>query len=209
MIFKDDTNFSSVLSIAAIARERLLVGTARNAMMRVFDLRIPGGRVYDYVNANPKIAHQVAESKRRANLSKVGESVWQPGCNIFLFDRRFHYGTSESFRTRQSPVYAISSPASWAPTVFVGLEGCVVQLDITDITERRPGSEGPANCRRDYQGAIHNASTGTIYKDVLSLGMHEHTENFASRLHYQLHPGRTSAQEAHLDERWRKVQRNE
>ena len=202
----DPTGFDSIFSIATIARERLVVGTSSHSLLKIFDLRMAGGRVYDYLDANPTSASRVRASKRAANFPKAPPGLWQPGCNVFLDNRSGrHNSFYKASRRKNSPVYALSSPAPWSPTIFAGLEGGLTQLDVVSTSDRHPDPTYSGQIEREWSGENHVSRTRNSTRDHVSLTMHEQTENFTTRLHYQERPGKYSAQQAHLDDRWRRI----
>jgi WD40 repeat protein len=130
-------DFNPVYSLAPVGRERIVYGLGRHSLLSFRDLRIPGGRQYHY--ADP--ARLSCANSTIANAS---------GWNMFLFptswsrrrqqDRSarqgWHFNVSD--RWARSAVYSLSSPAAHSPTLYAGVAGRVVQLDLAAPLDAHP-----------------------------------------------------------------------
>lgn len=109
-VFRDPVDtFSPVYSLLPIGTERFVAGGARHSILKVFDLRMPGGKLY-----------HASKHKRRD---------W----NVFLRPKDNH-----SRRVTESPVYALSRPSQCSPTFFAGVESTVLQFDMVSIMDEYP-----------------------------------------------------------------------
>ena len=142
--FTDDCDDGQVLSIVPIGHERFLAGSHQNGCLKAFDLRMPGGRMYSYINATrpANSKHNIAASHPRLTaingIHNAVENVVQRQINTFLAvhvqpPHRRGQPVSRSRETRlpryRGPVYSLSSPSPSSPTIFAGIENDVLQLD--------------------------------------------------------------------------------
>ncbi|KAL8793585.1 MAG: hypothetical protein Q9195_003848 [Heterodermia aff. obscurata] len=122
--FVDIIDNAAIYSLLVFGRERFIAGSSEYAQLKVFDLRMPGGRMYDYADAIPS-----------------SSSPSSSNCNIYLL----HPPTSRRPtinrpipRHAKSPIYSLSAPSPISPTFYAGLENGVIQLDAVSIFDRCP-----------------------------------------------------------------------
>ena len=123
--------------------------------------------------------------------------------NIFLTDRGPNSGKRpDTQRIAVSPVYSLSSPSLHSPTIYAGVEGQVIQLDMTSVYDRFP----------DPIFEFGLKETGWKHKDavlkwdplgeVMCLAMYEQVRGPVS-LKQQAIVGEPGAEIPGWDERWR------
>ena len=109
-VFRDPVDtFSPIYSLLSIGTERFVAGGARHSIIKVFDLRMPGGK--HYYEAKP------------------GHRGW----NVFLRPKE-----TPSRRVTESPVYALSRTSQCSPTFFAGVESTVLQIDMVSVMDNHP-----------------------------------------------------------------------
>ncbi|KAK7553696.1 hypothetical protein IWX49DRAFT_222507 [Phyllosticta citricarpa] len=120
----DTTEDGAVYSILPKARERLLVGGSKHCLLKFYDLRVSGGRAYHYSDIE--------------NVGKGGEakSSGDSGWDLFLHPR--NESSSRRNRSVGSPVYSLTSPSPYSPSIFAGLEDHALQVDLTSIHDPYP-----------------------------------------------------------------------
>ena len=146
-IFEDTVDNSAIYSLLAFGRERFVAGASRHCMLKVFDLRMPGGKMYHYTDALTHVGIQ----DRSKGLLDDNTAKWKATTNYHpkeLRDRSHNYNMylgsnpNESRplpRTRaDSPVYSLSAPSPCSPWFYAGIENAVVQLDVVSARDMHP-----------------------------------------------------------------------
>lgn len=132
--------FSPIYSLLPIGTERFVAGGARHSIIKIFDLRMQGGKLYHSAGVGPCSG----ASENRPRNFKSGR--WLSCCehhydskyrrrdwNVFLRPR-----DNTIRRASESPVYALSRPSQCSPTFFAGVESTVLQFDMVSIMDEYP-----------------------------------------------------------------------
>ena len=155
--YVDGVDDGQILSLLPIGQERFLAGSHHNACLKTYDLRMPGARVYSYLDAVTPYGKlpasqeilQVADTDAEAPRKYLSPSLRQRDINIFLSlhvppTRRLWQPLPKHPDARlpryRGSVYSLSAPSPLSPTVFAGIENHVVQLDFKstdDVTGTR------------------------------------------------------------------------
>lgn len=140
-VFRDPVDtFSPIYSLLPIGTERFVAGGARHSIIKVFDLRMPGGKLYHA--ADPEPCSGTSENRPRSFKSEKRLSCCEHhydskhkrrGWNVFL---RPNDNTNR--RVTESPVYTLSRPSQCSPTFFAGVESTVLQIDMVSIMDEHP-----------------------------------------------------------------------
>ncbi|MCJ1244057.1 hypothetical protein MMC30_001254 [Trapelia coarctata] len=193
-------SYSAIYSLLPIGHERIIAGSARHSVIKVFDLRMTGGRVYFAANTEARKV-QTAYSAGCTCSSKfcccaclVKSKPNQGNYNVFL---------QKQSRGRESPVYALTSGAAYSPRIYAGLEGKVMQLDIVSMIDQFPDQAFGGN------KWVGSWPRGTRLKErydpdrkVQSLAALEQTTTGAMKIRNQVEVGKRGASLAGWDERW-------
>ncbi|KAI9846229.1 MAG: hypothetical protein M1837_004218 [Sclerophora amabilis] len=150
--------FTPIYSLAAIGRERFVAGAARHSSMKIFDLRMAGGRAYSYIDgqvcsssnqAPPNsFAHHAKDETRESRAYRrrwPASAVRRNDCTVFVSpkDEDPRFFVEPRFRTRsrriESPIYSLSSPAASSQSLYVGMEETVVQFDVVSCADQVRG----------------------------------------------------------------------
>ena len=140
--YVDTVDDGQVLSLLTVGHERFLAGSSQNGCLRTFDLRIPGARVYSYLNARSPLP---TDSSKKATPQKdfnifltpainYGERMWEP------LPRR----GQKSAQGYRGSVYSLSSPSPSSPTIYAGIANHVLQVDFVatdDVRNHKTDSE--------------------------------------------------------------------
>lgn len=139
-IFMDMAENSAIYSLLPLGRERFIAGASRYAMLKIFDLRMSGGKMYyssDLDPCHPNPSLEVAS----ADACQSGQQC----CDYHLRTKgiRSNYNMYiDVDRTRshrsETPVYSLSAPSPFSPTFYAGIEGSVVQFDVVSVLDRQP-----------------------------------------------------------------------
>ena len=192
--------YSAIYSLLPIGRERIVAGSARHSVMKVFDLRMTGGRVY--YTTNPEACKtQTASRPGCTCLSKRGCCVClvkskpnQGNYNVFL---------QKQFRGLESPVYALASGAACSPRIYAGLEGKVMQIDIVSMMDRFPDQAfGGSKWVGSWPRAIRLMERYDPDRKALRLAALEQTATGDMKIRNQVEVGKKGGCLAGWDERW-------
>lgn len=136
--------FSAIYSLASFGRERFIAGGARHSLLKIFDLRMPGGKLYYATDLDPCSSHSKGRQMECfANVKQYpiccqyhyDARYNRPNTNVFLSEFK---GSNYHRRQQDSPVYSLSSPSPCSPTFFAGVEGKILQIDVVSIMDRHP-----------------------------------------------------------------------
>lgn len=205
----------AIYSLQTLGRERLAVGNSQHSVVKFFDLRVSGGRAYDYTKiraTKPRVP-----PRQNENELDVGSGDW----NLFLGPRaqepfgwggfssrrtyrHRHYWRREDQRAADSPIYSLRSPSPCSPSLFAGLEGRIVQIDFTSTTDRYPDPIFEDSLFIDrHEGCVNGFMTWNRRGEVIDLAMYEHNPTGAVHLKKQAPVGDEDSGISGLDPRWR------
>jgi hypothetical protein len=164
MAFVDPTDDGAVYSLLPHGQEKLIVGTSRHTLLKVFDMRL-GAKAYSYLDASS--SSQAVTSSRQGHPYQD----W----NLFLKPNSATYsgrggGNNWARRSAESSIYSLASPSLQSPFVFAGVENAVVELALTSVKDRMPDATffsrvGPDQLKRRLFGSED--------KEVLDLAMYD------------------------------------
>ena len=147
--FVDIIDNSAIYSLLAFGRERFVAGASKHKLLKVFDLRMSGGKAYHYINAIPDAASHtpnrpISSSKaQKVSYSnqphRVGPKHPRNDYSLFLepLGERSVYHRRHA-REDDSPVYSLSAPSPSSPNFYAGVENAVVQMDVVSTLDRHP-----------------------------------------------------------------------
>jgi hypothetical protein len=199
-VYHDPTDDAAIYSLLSRGRDRVVAGASRHGLLKMFDLRMSGGSIYDYAGAS------------ETNDSATGD--W----NVFINPRdRYVNSTwrgpnSWMRRSAEGSVYNLSSPSPTSPFIFAGVENAVVEFNFSSVLDKHPdpvflGSSTRMKGRRD------NTPSYLQHKqDILNLAMYSQGTDGSRegmKLRTQHSVQETLGQDvnpAGLDERWKENQ---
>ncbi|GME47113.1 F-box domain cyclin-like protein [Neofusicoccum parvum] len=204
----DPTDDGAVYALQIIARERLVVGSSRHSIVKFFDLRVAGGRAFHYAHVGAASESGCGHLPNGAHLDEDAEAGWHSryGWNLFLNPRNQsrHHQRRNDRRSINSPVYALTSPSPFSPSLFAGVENNVVQLDFTSIADQHPDSMFQHSLvRMSKNRAISVQKSWNPRGDILNLAAYEQSVKGAMRLRVQAGVGKYEGSLNGWDERWR------
>lgn len=133
-LFMDPVDNSAIYSLLPFGRERFAAGASRHAMIKIFDLRMPGGKMYHASNLVP--------CDTWSPLKSTNIEACQPHrqcCDYHFQAKEIRSNYNLYLRTRSdSPVYSLSSPSPFSPTFYAGIEGAVAQFDVLSALDPYP-----------------------------------------------------------------------
>lgn len=138
----DGVDDGQILSLLPIGHEKFLAGSHHNAILRTFDLRMPGARSYSYLDATALPDPMPNKHTRSVVLDGQAKMPSISRCereiNIFLSlhipsTRRLWQPLPRRADSRlpryRGSIYSLSAPSPSSPSVFAGIENYVIQLD--------------------------------------------------------------------------------
>jgi WD40 repeat protein len=195
----DPVDDGAIYSLQTLGRERLAAGSSRHSIIKFFDLRVAGGRVYHYTDL------ELSTSDRLQTLSVSASEPGRSDWNLFLNPRnqiqQSQRWRRSANRATESPVYSLSSPSPSSPSLFAGVEDNIVELDFVSMLDKHPDPIFARGLLRDTRGNINVARSWNPKSDVLNFAMVEHTKTM--RLRTQAGIGKYAGVLAGYDERWR------
>lgn len=173
-IFRDPVDtFSPVYSLLPVGTERFVAGGGRHSMIKVFDLRMPGDRLYYEGDHGPC---STAKNDRYVTpiLGKGGECCYR---HYEAKNRRRNWNLFLNIQDRSrrdSPVYALSRPSQSSTSFFAGIESHIVQFDMVSVMDKHPD---PIYGKGTIQREPHDNVVRDWDPDgeVLFLPMYEHS----------------------------------
>lgn len=205
--------FSSIYSLLPLGFGRFLAGSSNHSLLKVFDMRKLDGTQcrcgsLDHTSLQTQCNTADGSSPNQSrDKSRAEPRSW----NVFLTDISSNPNTRGNLQSMPiSPVYSLSSPSACSPTIFAGIEGQVIQLDITSVYDRFPDpiyNLGPMPARqnntpRNFLKAV--ASKWDPHAEVLCLAMYDQVVG-QPILKHQAAIGKPGDEIPGLDERWKHV----
>ncbi|MCJ1470014.1 hypothetical protein MMC07_008659, partial [Pseudocyphellaria aurata] len=178
-VFSDVIDASSaVYSLSLFGRERFIVGSSQNCLIKIFDLRLPGGKMYYAADLDPCSS----DPPRGPGMTSVTCCQYHchskdkcRDCSIFLHPRHVR-GGQISRREGMSPVYSLSSPSPFSPTFFAGIEGKVLEVDVVSVMDHHPDPIFRSGPKRTGNRALDLRRKWDPRSEVLSLPLYEQLE---------------------------------
>jgi hypothetical protein len=133
----DSVDDASIYSIATKGSNYLIAGSSRYSLLKMFDIRMDG----------PRSSHITPKNGEESGVRRHTDSDDPSGWSVYVHQNKDPRPTGRrrsigSFvreaRAALSPIYSVSSPAPFSPTLYVGLEEQVAQIDIVDCYEKHP-----------------------------------------------------------------------
>ncbi|GAB7340501.1 hypothetical protein MBLNU457_6923t1 [Dothideomycetes sp. NU457] len=135
-IYKDPTDDSAVYSLLARGRDKIIAGTSRHALLKVFDLRMSGASEYNFLDARkPEDGdnHDIGVADLDHPASTEGD--W----NVFLNPRGNNAQQGNwARRSAESPIYSLASPSLVSPYVYAGVENALVEFNFSAAADKYP-----------------------------------------------------------------------
>lgn len=186
-----------------------MAGVSRHCVVKVFDLRLPGGKVYYAADLDPCISNTNAPGSSVTPFRAVSpfccqyhrDARWnRRNYNLFLDPSREGRHGRRTYRKRDGPVYALSSPSPCSPTVFAGVERDVLELDVVSVMDRNSDL-----IYQDTRERIRNVKVAERWNPqsaVINMALYEHHRHGNVILHKQQDVDYAFGSRKGWDERW-------
>lgn len=208
-VYHDPTDDAAIYSLLSRGRDRVVAGTSRHSLLKIFDLRVTGASIYDSTGIS-------GTGVGERNGGATGD--W----NLFINPRdRYANETwrgpnSWIRRSAEGSVYSLSSPSPTSQFIFVGVENAVVEFNFSSVLDTHPDPIFTAGQDKRAPGAgRHKGQAKKIRpyfgnkNDILNLAMYSQGTDGskeAMKLRTQMSVDETFAQGRGLpglDERWK------
>jgi hypothetical protein len=133
----DPIDHSSVYSLLSKGRERIVAGASHNTLLKTFDLRMTGGRNYNYTSGIRDLSKRKLHDRTRHSGWSVFVHPNNPHENDQRQRHRF-WNSRIDLRALQSAVYSLSTPSEFSSTFYAGLMDRVVEFDVVDVFDGYP-----------------------------------------------------------------------
>ncbi|KAB8232192.1 F-box protein [Aspergillus alliaceus] len=142
--YEDPCDQNQIYCLLPFGHDRFLAGAGGDAVVKIFDLRMP--KTYSYTDARVSSVYQHNEPRPRPRVaerqSPLTNSISYPrkDLNIFLFyspplyinPMRRRFRASSPYR---GAIYSLSSPSPLSPTVYAGVTDGIVRLDFASTDD--------------------------------------------------------------------------
>ncbi|RDH33049.1 hypothetical protein BDQ94DRAFT_170730 [Aspergillus welwitschiae] len=144
--YRDTTDQNPIYCIHPFGHDRFVVGAGGDALVKIFDLRMPKHDTYSYRDARPsrtllKNSEPIVDSLSSLSLTPTNNSIAFPRKDISIFlsahppssrpqGRRRH-----NTRSYRGAIYSMTSPSSSSPTIYTGVADGVVRLDFASTDD--------------------------------------------------------------------------
>ncbi|KAL2822848.1 hypothetical protein BJX63DRAFT_116 [Aspergillus granulosus] len=211
--YVDMADLNPVYCIHPFGHDRFVLGAGGDAVVKIFDLRLPS--TYDYLSARPQpisrgpSTEKPFQAVRQTRLSKelslflsFNDLSSRNGRNHPRFPRRY-----------RGPIYTMSTPSLLSPTIYTGVAGGVIRLDFAS-TDDLTGSQQSWHSDRIELNLNHKANVeSSILSPVLDLSSYERPSSGDTRTCSKLrnqqpfeavdNASLVNEQETGWDRRWR------
>jgi hypothetical protein len=191
-------NDSPIYSLLTRGLERVLVGTGRHNLLKIFDLRM-GARCYDYLDAQ---THQQHDETNFSTANKTFGSSDGGSFNLFLREHsggiatasppaasNVHRGSRRQPRPRRpaadSSVYTLAASDACSPYIYAGVENQIISLALHAVADIHPDTaffEAPRASDEDlwWRGAVDSLGGSSQQQqpqqqesEIMNLSMYE------------------------------------
>lgn len=161
-----------------------MAGGSRYSIIKVFDLRLPGGKVYYAADLDPCISNKNAPISSTAPRRAISplccqyhrDTRWnRHNYNLFINakNKERRQGPRVMRRDRDTPVYTLSSPSPCSPTVFAGVENDILQIDVVSVMDHDPDPIYQ-NARKWIRNENNVKERWDPRSDVIQMALYEH-----------------------------------
>ncbi|KAL8867024.1 MAG: hypothetical protein Q9174_005929, partial [Haloplaca sp. 1 TL-2023] len=184
-------SISAIYTLLPLGHGRFLAGSANYSILKVFDINETLDRLETARNEGTDISPSTI--------------TFRKAFNVFLANK--DQGPSPGYRVAgresSSSVYSLSSPSLASPTIFAGIEGKVIQIDVASTLDPFPDPVfNFVGCARSGNKIMHNPLRWDPRGEVICLAMYEQTKGTV-RLKKQVPVGKLGYGEmGFLDTSW-------
>lgn len=158
--YHDPTDDSAIYSLLSRGHDRIIAGTARHSLLKIFDLRMTSSLVTDYTSTTS------SPSLTSASVSTEEHTQTKGNWNIFINPRTSTSSASSRGgpnawmrRSAESSIYSLASPSPFSSIVYAGVENACVEFNFSAVLDPwpEPGARNPFLL--SSRGSASNTST--------------------------------------------------
>lgn len=197
--WSDPADDGTIYNILPQGQERMLVGTSRHYLLKVFDLRM-GAKCYNYLDAS---------NHSRAQTEPSDYNIFLRPSNPSFTARGSGWGNRSRNFSAESSVYSLASASRHSPNIYAGVEGAIWSLSFTEALDQNPDPvwfEPSSPSKQGTNGSIKSFSS----KEVPALAMYDQGTAMKLQVQRSLYetwrayaPRRKGVPHGLLDERWK------
>ncbi|KAK2744092.1 hypothetical protein FQN55_006960 [Onygenales sp. PD_40] len=146
-LFVDTVDDGPIYNLQPIGQERFLVGSGVNALVKIFDMRMPGR--YSYMDAYPPMNPQTNAVPNHTNnnnhhhhTANLKDSLTYPRKDISIYlsqkpspNSRLPLPLTRDRLRYRGPIYTMSLPSPSSSTLYVGVEANIIRLDFASTDD--------------------------------------------------------------------------
>ena len=156
-------------------------------MMKVFDLRLPGGKVYYAADLEPCVSKCSplisSAAPRGTNKLTCCDYHRDSRLNRHNYNLFTHTSLMSQMGLRiesmDTPIYSLSSPSPCSPTIFAGSENHILELDVVSVMDRNPDPIYQKKRWKRMRGK-HILKRWDPTANVITMALYEHDEGAIS-----------------------------
>lgn len=181
---------SPIFSLETVGRERIIAGSSSHSLLKVFDLRLAGGRAYGYQEINDVITTS-GDPEADETVKDEGRSSFS-GFNVFVCQNR-HVRSNRRRQPKESPIYSLSRPSAASPFLYAGLENSVVAFNFTSAMDPHPDPMFSSAIQYTREGRFDPSRTWfSTNAEPFALTLYEQIGTRNMQMLYQRNLGRIS-----------------
>ncbi|OOF97216.1 hypothetical protein ASPCADRAFT_143473 [Aspergillus carbonarius ITEM 5010] len=141
-VYRDTTDQNPIYCVHPFGHDRFVVGAGGDALVKIFDLRMPKQETYSYRDASPSpISRNESILNSLSNLSLTNNnSITYPRKDMSIFlsaqpPTNRTRARNQSTRSYRGAIYTMTSPSPSSPTIYTGIADGVVRLDFASTDD--------------------------------------------------------------------------
>ncbi|GAQ33452.1 hypothetical protein AtubIFM55763_005357 [Aspergillus tubingensis] len=145
-VYRDTTDQNPIYCVHPFGHDRFVVGSGGDALVKIFDLRMPKNETYSYRDARPSQTlpnnnKPIVNSLSNLSLTSTNNSITFPRKDISIFlsahppSSRTQGRRRHNTRSYRGAIYSMSSPSPSSPTIYTGVADGVVRLDFASTDD--------------------------------------------------------------------------
>lgn len=201
----DAADDGPIYSLLPRGREKLVAGTSRHNLLKVFDMRL-GAKCYSFLDANPS----ATGNTEVIDLDQDFNVFLRPNNTSFTVRGSNNWSQGRNRRV-ESSVYSLASSSAHSPYIYAGLENSIMSLAFTEILDPHPDPVFFEPWSAQAESTAGHGNRMMQSKEVLGLAMYDQGANM--KLCIQRSPWETwracaqrrreRREQGRLDERWK------
>ncbi|KAL1957418.1 hypothetical protein VTO42DRAFT_5986 [Malbranchea cinnamomea] len=133
-VFPDTVDDCPTYCLRPIGQERFIAGSGDNALIKFFDMRVPGR--YEYINSGfPAVKSYYHNRGELESPTSIPSRPRRGDISIYLSQSPYNPKRRYGSHRYRGPIYTISHPSPSSSTFYVGVEGGIIRLDMANTDD--------------------------------------------------------------------------